>query len=130
MLNHLLISLALFSFSIVSNAAAIPMDVNQATLAAIPNAVLHPEGDQVQGGGSDKDVAETLTDVVTDSCQGNVACADAVIAADVPRIDKNQSLNTLFAMQDRSSALQPFVVLLLILTVIVIFLSRKSESTK
>ena len=58
MCKYSLISLALISFSIVSKAAAIPMDADQAVPDAIQNAVLHREVVLVQGGGVDKDVAD------------------------------------------------------------------------
>ena len=128
MLNHLLISFALLSFSVVSDAAAVPMDVNQTALVAAPNAVLPSEGGMSQGGGSDRDVAEALMAVTTVGCQSDVTCTDIAAALDAPQAGTNHPIQ--FAAPDESSALQPFIVLLVILAVIVIFLSRKSESTK
>ncbi|HSC66784.1 MAG TPA: hypothetical protein VLC79_03785 [Cellvibrio sp.] len=130
MLNHSLIAFALFSFSVVSDAAAVPMDVNQAALVATPNAVLPREGGLGQGGDSDKDVAEALVAVTMVGCRNNTACTDIAAALKAPQVNANPALSFQFAASDESSALQPFIVLLIILAIIVLFLSRESESTK
>lgn len=123
MINHLLIFLALFSFSVVVHAAAIPMDSNQSALGATQNAVLHKEIDQT--GIADKDVADSAAIKAVDVCQGNVACVGRVMTTSVP-----QSPCGWFTDRDSSSALQPLFALMLIITVLVVFLARKSISTK
>lgn len=125
MFNHSLTFLALISFSIVSHAAAIPMDADQATNDATQNAVLHQDVAAMQGGRSDKDVAEAR--VVTASCPAEAIC---VVANAAHGEVKPQSVSDWFVVQDSSSALQPVAVLLLIIGLIVFFLSRKSSSTK
>lgn len=127
MINHSLTFLALLSFSIVSNAAAIPMDTDQAVIDATQNAVLHKEVALVQGGDSDKDVAEALTVEAMDSCRANAICNNtdtSVVKTNPPTV------SDWFVVQDSASALQPVAVLLLIIGLIVFFLSRKSTSTK
>lgn len=127
MFNHSLIFLALISFSIVSHAAAIPMDADQAPVDATQNAVLHKDVAAIQGGDSDKDVADALASTATDSCPADTICAvtdTAIVNA------KPQKVSDWFVVQDSASALQPLVVLLLIIGLIVFFLSRKSASTK
>lgn len=115
MLNHSLMFLALISFSMVSNAAAIPMDADQAAIDANQNAVLHKEVLVIQGGGADKDVAEVPAD----------RAIDAVPAKpDVPAV------SNWFAAQDDEGGLPPLALLLLIIGLAVFFLSRKSSSTK
>lgn len=115
MLNHSLIFLALISFSMVSNAAAIPMDADQAAIDANQNAVLHMEVEVIQGGGADKDVAEVTVDHAVDSESAK------------PNV---RAVSNWFAAQDDDGSLQPLVVMLLIVGLIVYFLSRKSSSTK
>ncbi len=125
MFDHSLTFLALLSFSIVSNAAAIPMDADQAVIDATHNAVLHKEVAVVQGGDYDKDVAETLTFETVDSCSADGVCTEtSVVDASAPAV------SDWFVVQDSSSALQPLAVLLLIIGLIMFFLSRKSISTK
>lgn len=127
MFNHSLIFLALISFSIVSHAAAIPMDADQAPVDATQNAVLHKDVAAIQGGDSDRDVAAKTSIVASDSCASGAICT----SADVSIIDAKQpTLNDWFVVRDSSSALQPVAVLLLIIGLIVFFLSRKSASTK
>lgn len=127
MFNNSLIFLALISFSIVSHAAAIPMDADQATSDATQNAVLHKDVAAIQGGRSDKDVAEVLAVTAVNSCSANVVCADANLSI----VDNNPpTVSDWFAVRDSTSALQPVAVLLLIIGLIVFFLSRKSASTK
>lgn len=126
MFNHLLIALALTSLSIVSNAAAALMDADQATVNAIPNAVLHKEVAVIQGGDSDKDVAVVLVDAAANTCHADAMCnstAATPAAAGVPAPDW-------LAAQDGSSAVQPLLVALMIIVLIVFVLSRKSISTK
>ncbi len=127
MFNHSLTFLALLSFSIVSNAAAIPMDTDQAVIDATQNAVLHKEVALVQGGDSDKDVAEALAVVAMGSCRANAICNNV----DNSAVEANSpTVSDWFVVQDSASALQPVAVLLLIIGLIVFFLSRKSTSTK
>lgn len=127
MFNHLLIFLALISFSIVSNAAAIPMDADLAAVDATQNAVLHKEVVIVQGGGTDKDVAEALANEAEDFCSADAICTGKEISV----VHSNSpAVNDWFAVEDGASALQPVAVLLLIIGLIVFFLSRKSASTK
>lgn len=115
MLNHSLMFLALISFSIVSSAAAIPMDADLAAVDATPNAVLHKDGVIMQGGNTDKDVAEVPAD----------RAIDAVPAKpDVPAV------SNWFAAQDDEGGLPPLALLMLIIGLAVFFLSRKSSSTK
>lgn len=127
MFNHPLTFLALMSFSIVSYAAAIPMDADQTVIGATQNAVLHKDVAVIQGGGADRDVADTHANQVIDSCPAGVLCA----VTNVPVADANSpAVNDWFVVQDSASALQPVAVLLLIIGFIVFFLSRKSASTK
>jgi len=127
MLNHSLIFFALISFSIVSHAAAIPMDADQAVADATQNAVLHKEVMVVQGGDSDRDVAAALSVTATDSCVSDAICEQA----DVAIVDaKPPAVSDWFAVRESTSALQPVAVLLLVIGLIVFFLSRKSASTK
>lgn len=132
MCKQSLISLALISFSVVSNAAAIPIDADQAMLDATQSAVLYRDVALVQGGGFDKDVAAALAITTMDKCQGDVACNNnempSVVIGDM-RIYANQSVSDWF-VQGNPSALQPLVVSLILLSVVVFFLSRKSASTK
>lgn len=99
----------------VSNAAAIPMDAEQAAIDATQNAVLHKEVLVIQGGGADKHVAEVTVDHAVDSESAK---------PNVPAV------SNWFAAQDDDGSLQPLVVMLLIVGLIVYFLSRKSSSTK
>ncbi len=115
MLNHLLIFFALISFSIVSYAAAIPMDADQVATDAIQNAVLHQEVAVIQGGRADKDVAAAPADID----QGA-----APTKTNVPAV------SDWFAAQGDEGGLHPQVVLMLIMGLVVFFLSRKSSSTK
>lgn len=115
MFNHSLIFLALISFSIVSHAAAIPMDADLAALDATQNAVLHKEVAVIQGGDSDKDVAEAPADRAIDT---------APAKPDVPAV------SNWFAARDDDGDLQPLALLMLIIGLGVFFLSRKSSSTK
>ncbi|HCS64968.1 MAG TPA: hypothetical protein DIW64_13340 [Cellvibrio sp.] len=127
MLNHSLIFLALISFSMVSNAAVIPMDADQAAIDANQNAVLHKDVAAIQGGGSDKDVAEVLSVTTLNSCTADAVCTDANLSI----LDaKPTTVNDWFVMRDSTSALQPVAVLLLIIGFIAFFLSRRSTSTK
>jgi hypothetical protein len=127
MLTHLLFVLALASLSIVSNAAATLMDADQADSGAIPNAVLHKDVALNQGGGSDKDVVDVSVAVAADSCLSDHACSDY----NQPAVSDNpQVVESWFAAQDGSSALQPLLVALMIIVLIVFVLSRKSISTK
>lgn len=115
MFNHSLTFFALISFSVVSFAAAIPMDADQAVLDAPQNAVSHKDVAAVQGGDSDRDVAEVTADHAIDSAPAKPG---------VPAV------SNWFAAQDDEGSLQPLVVMLLIVGLIVFFLSRKSSSTK
>lgn len=127
MFNHPLTFLALFSFSIVSNAAAIPMDADQAVIDATHNAVLHKEVAVVQGGDYDKDVAGSLAFEAIDFCSADGVCSNT----DTSVIDVSQpAVSDWFVVQDSASALQPVAVLLIIIGLIVFFLSRKATSTK
>jgi hypothetical protein len=132
MCKHSLISLALISFSIVSNAAAIPMDANQAAPVAIQNAVLHKDVALVQGGYVDKDVAGVPSVAVTNKCPGDLVCnkddSQYVVIGDT-HIYMHQSFNDWF-VQGSSGALQSLMVWLILLSSVVFFLSRKSASTK
>lgn len=112
MFNHSLIFLALISSSIVSNAAAIPMDADQAVMDATQNAVLYREVAIIQGGDSDKDVTEAPADETSPAKSNPPAVSDW------------------FTTQDDADRLPPVAVLLLIIGLIVFFLSRKSSSTK
>lgn len=125
MFNHLLTFLALISFSIVSYAAAIPMDADQAVRDATQNAVLHQDVAAIQGGRFDKDVAETYVSPAT--CPADAICVITKVAHGEV---KSQSVSDWFVVQESTSALQPVAVLLLIIGLIVFFLSRKSSSTK
>jgi hypothetical protein len=127
MFNHSFIFLALISFSIVSNAAAIPMDADQAVIGTTPNAVLHKEVAAAQGGNSDKDVTESLVNEAVDSCSADALCTntDTSLAKHNP-----PAVSDWFAVQDDDSVLQPVAALLLMIGLIVFFLSRKSTSTK
>lgn len=132
MYRYSLIPLALISFSIASNAAAIPMDADQAMLGAIQNAALYKEVMLVQGGDSDKDVVEVLIVVIMDDCQVGWSCSQNEIQDDA--ID-----NLLFyqhylvsngLVQTGPSVLQPLIVLLLLLFCVVFFIFDKSTSEK
>ncbi|MDR7090617.1 hypothetical protein [Cellvibrio fibrivorans] len=115
MLNHSLMFLALISFSIVSSAAAIPMDADLAAVDATPNAVLHKDYVILQGGDVDKDVAEALADVDVDA---------APAKSDLPAV------SDWFAVRDDEGGLQSLALLMLLIGLGVFFLSRKSSSTK
>jgi len=98
-----------------------PYDADLAVIDATQNAVLHKEVVSVQGGDSDKDVTESI------ACPADTLCD----SADASVVDANPpTVNDWFVMQDNASALQPLVVLLMIIGLIVFFLSRKSTSTK
>lgn len=122
MLNHSLIFLALLSFSIAAQAAAIPMDAGQAPSGAIQHADTHQDVTLAQGGNPDKDVANAQ--LMT--CPANTQCNDK----DEALTAKSPAIQGWFVVEDSSSALQPLGVLLLIIGLIVFFLSRKSASTK
>lgn len=110
-------SVALLSSSTVS-AVAIPMDSNLAALSLAQN-------DVEQEIASDNQAAKNNLSAVVDSCKGNVKCIRAgAVAAESPAI------NGWFAEQDGYSALQPVIALALIIAVLVVFLARKSISTK
>jgi len=132
MCKYSLISLALISFSIVSKAAAIPMDADQAVPDAIQNAVLHREVVLVQGGGVDKDVADALAVTGTDKCASDLSCAKDIVQygviSDTP-IYRPPSVNDWF-VQSSSGSLQPLMACLFLLSSSLIFLSRTSASTK
>lgn len=132
MFCHSLIFIALTSFSLVTFAAAIPMDVDQAVVVATPNTVLHQEVLLVQGGISDKDVAD-VSAVVSAACTDAADCNNPLIPAvtvhDV-RLNPHQAAGVRLLEQDGTSAVQPLVVLLMIIGLIMYFLSRKSVSTK
>jgi hypothetical protein len=120
MFRYILISLALISFSIVSNATVIPMDADQAVSDAIQNAVLHKEVVLVQGGGADKDVADVPSAIGMHSCRDDAACSTASV---------HQSLGDWFA-QDSSGGSPRLIGWLIILGSVAFFLSCKSASTK
>ena len=120
MFRYLLISLALISFSIVSNATVIPMDADQVVSNAIQNAVLHKEVVLVQGGGADKDVADIPSVIDMHSCRDNAACSTATV---------HQSVGDWFA-QDTSGGSPRLIGWLIVLGSVAFFLSRKSASTK
>lgn len=127
MFNHLLIFFALISFSIVSYTAVIPMDADQVATDAIQNAVLHKEVAVIQGGRADKDVAHALAITAIYSCPVAAICSRTKAAM----VDtKSPTVSEWFVVQGGTSALQPIAVLLLISGLIVLFLSRKSVSTK
>lgn len=127
MLIHSLITLALISFSMVINAAQIPMDANQAVQVATPNAVLHKDVALYQGGADDKDVAAVTSTGALDTCLPDVTC----VSYEQSDIDeKFHAADGWFAAEDSSSALQPLLVALMIIVLIVVVLSRKSISTK
>lgn len=110
MVNYSLMFVALLSFSIVTNAAAIPRDAGKAAVGATQNADLHREVPQAQGGNSDKDVVEV-----------------SVVAED---LNLQHVSNAGMLSSHDSSALQPFLVAVMIIVLIVVVLSRKSISTK
>lgn len=121
MLNHSLIFFALLSFSVVAQAAAIPMDEGQAVSGAIQHADAHQDVTLVQGGNTDKDVADDHAIV----CPADTQCDGAAA-----HIAKPPAANGWMLAGDSTSALQPVAVLLLVIGLIVFFLSRKSASTK
>lgn len=123
MFNHSLIFLALLSFSIAAQAAAIPMDAGQAVSGAIQHADTHQDVMQAQGGNPDKDVANihAITCPPDTQCEGE----NTSVNGTKPPVGSGWLLSS-----DSSSALQPLAVLLLIIGLIVFFLSRKSTSTK
>lgn len=110
-------SVALLSSSTVS-ASAIPMDSNLAALSLAQNAV---EQEIV----SDNKAVKNNLNAVVDSCKGNVECIRAGTITAEPQV-----INGWFAEQDGYSALQPVIALALIIAVLVVFLARKSISTK
>ena len=110
-------SVALFSYSTVS-AVAIPMDSSQATLSIAQQTV-------VQGVAPVNNLAENNLVAAADSCKGNAECTNAAMVA-----PESQAINSWFAEQDGYSTLQPVIALVLIVVVLVVFLSRKSTSTK
>lgn len=112
-----LTSAALFSSSTVS-AIAIPMDSSQATLSLAQHTV-------AQDVALDNKVAENHLVVAADSCKGNAECISAGTVT-----TETQAINSWFAEQDGYSAMQPVIALILIIAVLVVFLSRKSTSTK
>lgn len=126
MFNHLLIALALASFSIVSNAAATLMDADQAASGAIPNAVLHKEVAVNQGGDSDRDVAAVLAASAVDACATDAVCTRPATQATAGVMTANDWL----AAQGDADSVQSFVVFWIIIAVLVFFGVRKSESTK
>jgi|GEM_PF-2916320 len=133
MVRQLLIFLALLPFSIVSNAAAIPMDADQAVAVTTPNTVLHQDVMFVQGRISDKDVADITTHATSNACPDAVACGNTdthAVAVNDARMNPHQAAGIRLLEQNGTSAVQPLVVLLMIIGLIVYFLSRKSVSTK
>lgn len=132
MCNQSLISFVLISFSIVSAAAAIPLDADQAVPDTFQNAVLHKEVVWVQGGGSDKDVVDTFAVTTMDKCQGDLACNKNPLQSGVigdTRIYMHQSINDWF-VPGSSGSLPTLMVWWILLAAVVFFLSRKSASTK
>jgi hypothetical protein len=127
MFNHSFIALALASLSIVSNAAAIPMDADHATLGAIPNAVLHKEVAVIQGGDSDKDVAAVLAATAADSCPADALCNNTSATHAVAGVP---TAGDWLAAQGDSDSLQSFIILWVIVGGLIFFGVRKSESTK
>ena len=129
MCKHSLIPLALISFSIVSTAAAIPMDADQAVLDAVQNVVLHKEVALVEGGGFDKDVADFSA---VNICQNDAACSRAgvryVKIGDTP-IYMHQSVSDWFA-EDSPGTLQSLMGWLTAMTFLFFFFFCKSTSTK
>lgn len=123
MFNHSLIFLALLSFSIAAQAAAIPMDAGQAVSGAIQHADTHQDVMQAQGGNPDKDVAN----INVIACPPDTQCDSAHVSVDAT---KPPVASGWLLVGDSSSALQPLAVLLLIIGLIVFFLSRKPTSTK
>ena len=123
MLNHSLIFLALLSFSIAAQAAAIPMDAGQAVSGAIQHADTHQDVMHAQGGNTDKDVAN----INAIACLPDTQCEGENTSVNVT---KPPVVSGWLLVGDSSSALQPLAVLLLIIGLIVFFLSRKSTSTK
>jgi hypothetical protein len=123
MFNHSLIFLALLSFSIAAQAAAIPMDAGQAVSGAIQHADTHQDVMQAQGGKPDKDVANDHAF----ACPPDTQCDSATTSVDAT---KPPVASGWLLVSESSSALQPIAVLLLIIGLIVFFLSRKSASTK
>lgn len=131
MVRQILISLALLSFSIVSIAAAIPMDVDQTVVAATPNTVLHQDVMLVQGGGRDKEVADVRNTSVVNACFDAIRCTSAVVPAVMIDARLNLQRSGIGSVENGdASILQPLLVSLMIIVFIVFFLSRKSISTK
>jgi hypothetical protein len=122
MINHLLIYLSLFSFSVVAHAVTSPVEVNPALSATTQSTVLHKE---IVRADAKNDAIGVSANTNIDSCQNNIACSSAIAASNNP-----QYANNLLAEQESSSALQPLFVLVLIIAILGIFLSRKSISTK
>lgn len=112
-----LTSAALFSSSTVST-VAIPIDSNQAMLSLAQNTA-------AQEAAPDNKAAENHLVVATESCKGNAKCVSVGAVA-----TETQAINSWFAEQDGYSTLQPIIALVLIIAVLVVFLSRKSTSTK
>lgn len=125
MFSYSLMFLAFISFAAASYTVATPMDAGQSVVVAGQNPVLHTDVSVAQGGISDKDVGEVAVIVADNPCYLSSACT----RADVPIVGK-QTPNDWVVTSNSSSAIQPFVALLLIICVIVFFLSRKSVSTK
>ncbi len=126
-----LISLALISFSIATNATAIPMDADQVVPDAIQNAVLHRDVMLVQGGGSDKDVVEVLIVADLDGCQPDWNCSPDEIR-NVPgdmRIYQHYLVNN-WLVETGSVTLHSLMVLLILLSCVAFFLLSKSASAK
>jgi len=117
MFTHSYTSVALFSSSTVS-AVAIPVDSSQATLSLAQQTVAQ-EVAQVNN------LAENNLVAAADSCKRNTECINAATVA-----PESQAINSWFAEQDGYSTLQPVIALVLIMAVLVVFLSRKSTSTK
>jgi hypothetical protein len=123
MATHSLITLSLFFYSLTSRAAATPLDANQADIAQNP--VIYKEAATLPVGKMEKDINQPLAVVAADSCPDNAACLGASAV-----VEKPHSITDQFVQQDGDSALQPFVVLVLIIAILFVFLSRKTSSTK
>jgi hypothetical protein len=128
MVHHLLILIALMTFSIATHAAAIPMDAGQAARDATQNADFHQEVARVQGGDADKEVADSYQPVVQPQCAEAGVCTGVGIAK--APLKSIATFNDLLALDGESSAASALIAMLIIVGSLMFYSFRRASSMK
>lgn len=127
MITHSLIVCAFLAFPLVVQAQTIPGDnesngMSHAESVSSQNLILHKDVDLHQRHNADVDI----TPATPIDCIADAHCRSAT-TAEAPRA---QTFTDLFVMNERSSGKGSVLVIVLLVAAVVIYLSRRSPSTK